>query len=106
MCLSCVRQGVRLLRHGVMHTGTSSSMPNSPTAGAPSAEALQYKATAVAAMREYLSSSDAAEVASTLQELHQPHLAHIFVKQVSHCHVTVKDFHLGTQHTLQTPFST
>lgn len=63
-------------------------MPNSPTAGAPSAEALQYKATAVAAMQEYLSSSDAAEVASTLQELQQPHLAHIFVKQVRHCHVT------------------
>ena len=62
-------------------------MPNSPTAGAPSAEALQYKATAVAAMREYLSSSDAAEVASTLQELQQPHLAHIFVKQVRHCHI-------------------
>lgn len=60
-------------------------MPNSPTAGAPSAEAVQYKATAVAAMQEYLSSSDAKEVASTLQELQQPHLAHIFVKQVSIC---------------------
>ena len=46
-------------------------------------EAASYKAAAVATVKEYLSSSDVQEVSSTLSELQQPHLAYIFVKQVS-----------------------
>ena len=44
---------------------------------------MSYKAAAVATVKEYLSSSDLQEVVSSLTELQQPHLAHIFVKQVS-----------------------
>ena len=44
---------------------------------------MSYKAAAVATVKEYLSSSDMQEVVSSLTELQQPHLAHIFVKQVS-----------------------
>ena len=43
---------------------------------------MSYKAAAVATVKEYLSSSDMQEVVSSLTELQQPHLAHIFVKQV------------------------
>jgi len=46
-------------------------------------EAVSYKAAAVATVKEYLSSSDMQEVVSSLTELQQPQLAHIFVKQVS-----------------------
>ena len=37
----------------------------------------------MATVKEYLSSSDLKEVVNTIQELQQPHLAHIFVKQVN-----------------------
>lgn len=46
-------------------------------------EAAAYKAAAVATVKEYLSSSDAREVVSSLAELKQPQLAYILVKQVS-----------------------
>lgn len=62
------------------------SSASSPTNGSPSrseTEAVSYKAAAVATVKEYLSSSDLQEVVSSLTELQQPHLAHIFVKQVS-----------------------
>ena len=62
------------------------SSASSPANGSPSrseTEAVSYKAAAVATVKEYLSSSDMQEVVSSLTELQQPHLAHIFVKQVS-----------------------
>ncbi len=62
------------------------SSASSPGNGSPlrsETEAVSYKAAAVATVKEYLSSSDMQEVVSSLTELQQPQLAHIFVKQVS-----------------------
>ena len=63
------------------------SSPNTPLTGGAilgnGLEAATYKATAVATVQEYLNSNDMQEVCSTLEELQQPQLAHIFVKQVS-----------------------
>ena len=50
---------------------------------------MSYKAAAVATVKEYLSSSDMQEVVSSLTELQQPQLAHIFVKQVSTAIITL-----------------
>ena len=69
-----------------LHAGAEASSPNTPLTGGGvlgnGVEAASYKATAVATFQEFLSSNDSGEVSSTLQELQQPHLAHIFVKQV------------------------
>ena len=42
-----------------------------------------YKATAIGIIKEYMASTDSAEVAEALKELGQPDLQHVFVKQVS-----------------------
>ncbi len=63
------------------------SSPNTPLTGGGilgnGLESAMYKATAVATVQEYLSSNDMQEVCNALEELQQPQLAHIFVKQVS-----------------------
>ena len=41
-----------------------------------------YKAAAIELVKEYMASSDIAEVAEALKELGQPEMQHIFVKQV------------------------
>ena len=41
-----------------------------------------FKASAIAAIREYFDSSDAAEVGRSLGDLEEPGLTNIFVKQV------------------------
>ena len=69
------------------YAGAEASSPNTPLTGGivlgNGVEAANYKATAVATFQEFLSSNDTGEVSSTLEELQQPHLAHIFVKQVT-----------------------
>ena len=68
-----------------MFAGAVVSSAEGPDPGSPSkseVEAATYKAAAVATVKEYLGASDMGEVANSLQDLQQPHLAHIFVKQV------------------------
>lgn len=68
------------------HAGTLTSSPNTPLTGGgllgSDSDTINYKAEAVAVIKEYMSSSDFQEVSSTLEELNQPQLAHVFVKQV------------------------
>lgn len=68
------------------HADADASSPDTPLTGGGvlgnGVEAASYKATAVATFQEFLSSNDGGEVSSALGELQQPHLAHIFVKQV------------------------
>lgn len=74
--------------------GVVGSSASSPANGSPSrseTEAVSYKAAAVATVKEYLSSSDMQEVVSSLTELQQPHLAHIFVKQAVQIGMDRKD---------------
>lgn len=74
--------------------GGVGSSASSPANGSPSrseTEAVSYKAAAVATVKEYLSSSDMQEVVSSLTELQQPHLAHIFVKQAVQIGMDRKD---------------
>ncbi|KAA6420824.1 MAG: hypothetical protein FRX49_09213 [Trebouxia sp. A1-2] len=75
-------------------SGVLASSASSPANGSPSrseTEAVSYKAAAVATVKEYLSSSDMQEVVSSLTELQQPHLAHIFVKQAVQIGMDRKD---------------
>lgn len=71
------------------------SSPNTPLTGGGilgnGLEAATYKATAVATVQEYLNSNDMQEVCSTLEELQQPELAHIFVKQVCQADWSIMD---------------
>ncbi len=46
-------------------------------------DAQAYKAACGAAVREYFASGQAGEVAAALQDLRQPRLGHVLVKQVS-----------------------
>ena len=50
--------------------------------GASSHSVQAFKASAIAAIREYFDSSDAAEVGRSLGDLEEPGLTNIFVKQV------------------------
>ncbi|KAL3152918.1 hypothetical protein ABBQ38_012224 [Trebouxia sp. C0009 RCD-2024] len=76
-------------------TGAMTSSPNTPLTGGGilgnGLEAATYKATAVATVQEYLNSNDMQEVCSTLEELQQPELAHIFVKQVCQADWSIMD---------------
>lgn len=45
-------------------------------------EVQAYKAAAIGIIKEYMASADTAEVTEALEELGQPELQHIFVKQV------------------------
>ena len=71
----------------MLHAGALTSSPNTPLTGGgllgSDSATASYKAAATAAIKEYMSSSDLQEVSSTLEELKQPHLAHVFVKQVN-----------------------
>lgn len=90
-CQACDQQTLARIvccshMHSVVVAVAVTSSANTPESTSPSkddTEAIKYKAAAVAAVKEYLSSSDMQEVSSNLGELQQPHLAHIFVKQVS-----------------------
>ncbi|DBB15681.1 TPA: hypothetical protein ACH3X3_003889 [Trebouxia sp. C0006] len=75
-------------------SGVVTSSASSPGNGSPlrsETEAVSYKAAAVATVKEYLSSSDMQEVVSSLTELQQPQLAHIFVKQAVQIGMDRKD---------------
>ena len=52
-----------------------------------------YKAAAIGIVREYMASSDSAEVAEALKELTHPDLQHMFVKQVSDRHASSRGPH-------------
>ena len=56
-----------------------------------------YKASAIGIVREYMASSDSAEVAEALKELAHPDLQHIFVKQVSDLYANSGGPHWSSQ---------